>query len=109
MKINILGAEWTIHERTEKEEPRLKDSDGLTDWTTREIIIEKDMQGNLADMGAYVRKVKRHEIVHAFLDEGGLRECSGSTDAWATNETMVDWIARVGPSIYRAWQDADAL
>ena len=109
MKIDILGSEWTIIERLEAEDKRLEDCDGYCDWTTREIVVEREMQGNLGDMEAYVRKVKRHEIVHAFLKESGLAECSGTSDAWAMNETMVDWIARMGEKIYKAWSDAGAI
>lgn len=109
MKIDILGSEWTIIERLEAEDKRLEDCDGYCDWTTREIVVEREMQGNLGDMEAYVRKVKRHEIVHAFLEESGLAECSGTSDAWAMNETMVDWIARMGEKIYKAWSDAGAI
>ena len=109
MKINILGSEWTINERPEAEDKRLDGCDGYCDWTTREIVVEREMQGNLGDMEAYIRKVKRHEIVHAFLEESGLAECSGTSDAWAMNETMVDWIARMGEKIYKAWSDAGAI
>ena len=109
MKINILGSEWTIIERPEAEDKRLYGCDGYCDWTTREIVVEREMQGNLGDMEAYIRKVKRHEIVHAFLEESGLAECSGTSDAWAMNETMVDWIARMGEKIYKAWSDAGAI
>lgn len=109
MKINILGSEWTIIERSEAEDKRLDGCDGYCDWTTREIVVEREMQGNLGDMEAYIRKVKRHEIVHAFLEESGLAECSGTSDAWAMNETMVDWIARMGEKIYKAWSDAGAI
>ena len=109
MKINILGSEWTIIERSEAEDKRLDKCDGYCDWTTREIVVEREMQGNLGDMEAYIRKVKRHEIVHAFLEESGLAECSGTSDAWAMNETMVDWIARMGEKIYKAWSDAGAI
>ena len=109
MKINILGSEWTIIERPEAEDKRLDGCDGYCDWTTREIVVEREMQGNLGDMEAYIRKVKRHEIVHAFLEESGLSECSGTSDAWAMNETMVDWIARMGEKIYKAWSDAGAI
>lgn len=109
MKINILGSEWTVMERSEADDPRLKDCDGYCDWTTREIVVEREINGNLGDMDAYVRKVKRHEIVHAFLAECGLYECSGETEAWAMNETMVDWFARMGTKIYKAWICADAL
>ena len=109
MKINILGSDGTIIERPEAEDKRLDGCDGYCDWTTREIVVEREMQGNLGDMEAYIRKVKRHEIVHAFLEESGLAECSGTSDAWAMNETMVDWIARMGEKIYKAWSDAGAI
>ena len=52
----------------------------------------------------------RHEIVHAFFDESGLVDNSGTIDGpWAKNEEMVDWIAWQGPKIYAAWKEADAL
>lgn len=39
MKLNIMGSEWTIEERSEKDDSRLNDCDGYADWTTREIVI----------------------------------------------------------------------
>jgi len=107
--ISILGTEWSVLERSAKDDPLLTDCDGYCDWTTKRIVVEREMEGNLGNMDVYVRKVKRHEIVHAFLDESGLAESSGETSAWARNEEMVDWIARTGPKIFKAWQDADAL
>lgn len=109
MKIEILGSYWEILERSESEDERLKDCDGYCDWTTRKIVVEREINGTLEDMEVYIRKVKRHEIVHAFLVESGLDACSGETDAWARNEVMVDWIARMGKRIYAAWSAADAL
>lgn len=109
MVINIMGPEWTVLERSESEDARLSGCDGYCDWTTRRLVVERELTGSLEDMTAYVKKVKRHEIVHAFLLECGLHECSGGTEAWAANETMVDWFARVGPRIYKAWEDADAI
>ena len=109
MKIHILGNEWEIIESTEEEDELLKGCDGYTDWTRRLIVNEKNMPGSLGKMDAYIRKVKRHEIIHAFLLECGLDECSGPVDAWAQNETMVDWIARLGPKILIAWSEAQAL
>lgn len=109
MIINILGVNWAIIESNEADDDRLRDCDGCCDWTTREIVVEHEIQGNLYDMDAYIKKVKRHEIVHAFLAECGLHECSGETDAWAMNETMVDWFAQMGERIYKAWLEADAV
>lgn len=109
MTINILGANWAIIERTLKDDECLRDCYGYCDWTTHEIVIEREIHGQLHDIDAFVKKVKRHEIVHAFLAECGLHECSGETDAWAMNETMVDWFARMGERIYKAWSEADAI
>lgn len=102
-KINILGSEWTIKEQSETENDLLKNCDGYCDWTTKEIVIEREFNGMLSDMQRYINKVTRHEIVHAFLFESGLSECSGEVEAWATNEEMVDWFARQGSKIYAAW------
>lgn len=109
MKLDIMGEEWNLVERSESDDPLLKDSDGYTDWTSRQIVIEREISGNLQDMDVYIKKVKRHEIIHAFLLECGLHECSGPTDSWACNEAMVDWFARVGPRIYAAWKKAGAI
>ena len=102
-KINILGSEWTIKEQSETENKLLKNCDGYCDWTTKEIVIEREINGELSDMQRYINKVTRHEIIHAFLCESGLLECSGEAEAWAANEEMVDWFARQGSKIYAAW------
>lgn len=108
-KVCILGVEYTVKEQSVNENKRLEECDGYCDWTTKEIVVEREVVGTLGDMDAYIRKVKRHEIVHAFLLESGLHECSGETKAWASNEAMVDWIARQGEKIYVAWGEAGAL
>lgn len=107
--VSILGVKYTIKEQSEVDNELLKGCDGYCDWTTKEIVVEREMVGTLGDMEAYIRKVLRHEIVHAFLLESGLHECSGETGAWASNEAMVDWISRQGEKIYAAWREAGAL
>lgn len=107
--VNILGTRWTIKEQSESENEALKGCDGYCDWTTKEIVVEREVTGTLGNMEVYIRKVLRHEIVHAFLLESGLHEASAPTDAWATNEEMVDWFARQGQKIYQAWSEAGAL
>lgn len=107
--INILGSEWSIKEQSENENEFLKGCDGYCDWTTREIVVERETYGTLQNMQKYINKVLRHEIVHAFLFESGLAECAGEVDSWAKSETMVDWIARQGQKIYEAWREADVL
>lgn len=112
MKVKILGTEYTVERLSVEKEPRLNDADGFTDWTSKRIVArdESDIyEGSLEEMDVYVKKVIRHEVVHAFLVESGLHECSGQSDAWAANETMVDWFARQGPKIYEAWEEASAI
>lgn len=107
--VNILGTRYRITEQTEEENKLLKNCDGYCDWTTKEIVLEREIKGTLGNMEAYIRKVLRHEIVHAMLMESGLSECSGGADAWARSEETVDWIARQGEKLYQAWREAGAL
>ena len=107
--VHILGSEWTIKEQSVSENSLLENCDGYCDWTVREIVVERELNGTLGDMETYIRKVIRHEIVHAFLFESGLFESSYCSDAWAKNEEMVDWIARQGQKIYGAWKEAGVL
>ena len=105
----ILGTKYTIKEQSVTENELLNNCDGYCDWTTKEIVVEREMEGTLGDMEAYIRKVLRHEIIHAFLFESGLAEASCGSDAWAKNEEMVDWFARQGDKICQAWREAGAL
>lgn len=107
--VSILGSTWAVKEQSEKENELLRGCDGYCDWTTKEIVVEREIYGNLGDMEVYIRKVLRHEIVHAFLLESGLHESSCNTESWANNEEMVDWIARQGQKIYEAWKEVGAL
>ena len=96
MEINVLGTEYTITEQTAQDNSL---------WTSKEIVISKDIDGNLHNLDWYKRKVKRHEILHAFAAESGLNECSD----WARNEEMIDWIAYQGLKIIEAWKAAGAI
>ena len=110
MKINILGSEWEIVARPLKDDPKLEDCDGYCDWTIKKIVIRKEVEGaTLEDMARYMKKVTRHEIVHAFLFECGLAHSTHSAYGWATDEEIIDWIAFVGGKIFKAWQDAGVL
>lgn len=108
MKINILGADYTVTLATEQAEPRLEGCDGFCDETTREIIAEnykRGLPGSKGKLELQEQKNLRHEILHAFLFESGLAENSD----WAQNEEMVDWVAKQGPKFVKAWQEAGAL
>lgn len=110
MKVNVLGTDYEIIEGSESEYPGLDGCDGFTDPSVHQCIIE-DMKYHetdkhaLADLELYKKKVKRHELIHAFLEESGLSgECG-----WARNEEMVDWFAVQSPKIFKAFMELGLL
>lgn len=108
MTVNICGTEYTIRFIPEEEDDILKDYDGYCDETVKEVVVKKYKRGepgSKKNLEFQEQKNKRHEIIHAFLFESGLAENS----EWAQNEEMVDWIAKQGPKLIKAWQEAGAL
>lgn len=109
-KINILGTEYTLTVCKGSEEPRMDGCDGCCDETTKELFAEsyeayRDEPISKKDLGVMTKKVKRHEIIHAFLSESGLAENS----EWARNEEMVDFFAIQFPKLLKAFEEAEAL
>ena len=110
MKINVLGTEYTIKVLSVAEDSFLEKADGYCDKTTKEIVVKaEDKENELGNYAEYMKKVKRHEIVHAFLFESGLQENFKHADEWGHEETMVDWIAVQFPKMLVAFKEADAL
>lgn len=93
-KVNILGTEYTVIVKPQKDEPKLKEANGYCETLSKELVIfdlaelEND-ENVLKNIEEYQLKVLKHEIVHAFLHESGL----DSNSEWATNEEIVDWVA----------------
>lgn len=102
MKIDILGTEYEILFQDEYENPKLKNANGICEPWTKKIVIcneEEDVM-NVDNIEAFKRKVMRHEIVHAFLNESGLM----SNSEWAMNEEVVDWIAIQFPKMLQVFE-----
>ena len=108
--INILGTEYTVSVRSEKDDEVLKKCDGYCDYTTKEIVIrdisedERDPD-DVKDIEVYTRKVLRHEIIHAFFFESGLGVCS----SYAYNDELVDWIAYQLPKMAKLFEELQIL
>lgn len=108
-KINILGTEYMIETHKVSEDSYLKENK-LAGYCGEEekLIVVADMSEEKYFTGmdekaqeAYRKRVLRHEIMHAFLNESGLSDSSNRFDgAWAKNEEMVDWFAIQSPKIY---------
>jgi hypothetical protein len=93
-KVNILGTEYEVIIRSEKDDLKLKDSDGYCETYSKKLVVfdlydRKNDLTLLENLEEYQEKVLKHEIIHAFLHESGL----DSNSDWARNEEIVDWIA----------------
>lgn len=107
--VSVLGVSYTIREGTSVDFPALQNCDGFCDTSTKEIVVS-DLTESAAspdamkDLERYQRKVIRHELVHAFLYESGL-----SSDSWADNEEIVDWLAIQFPKLQAVFNAAQCL
>lgn len=109
--LTILGSEWTMRIATIEEEPILANADGITDWSTKTMLI-KAKQGEsefpLADFQSYQKEVRRHEIVHAYLFESGLGNDFCHPE-YGHDETTIGWMAIQIPKMMETFRRADAL
>ena len=107
MKINVLGTEYTVLERATEQYKILSECDGYCDKTTKIIVIKgRTTDCDLGNFERYLRKVMRHEIIHAFLFESGLAENFERADKWGHDETTIDWFAIQYPKLTAAFKEA---
>lgn len=109
MKISVLGTEYEIIFQTAEENKYLLNTDGYLDRSVKKIVIsEKDDDCEIEDFEAYKKKVMRHEITHAFMEESGL-SVNFEHKSIGIEETMVDWVAIQFPKILKAFQEVGCL
>lgn len=70
------------------------ENNGLCEQYSKKIVINdgssvKSDPLTIENYEEFEKKVLRHELIHAFLGESGLR----SNSEWAENEEMVDYFA----------------
>lgn len=105
--VNILGVEYSIIFRKEDErDPKLEDAGGYCEPISKKLVVKDFVPDNLTVEcpDEFKKKVLRHEMVHAFFHECGLRG-----DEWGDNESLVDWLALQAPKLFRAMRSAGAL
>ena len=114
--VNVLGTEYSIIRKKYDEDKAF--SEGLSGYACLHapVICVGDLETfpemedcDFVEIELMEKAVLRHEIVHAFLNESGLSYSSASCNAWAANEEMVDWIAKQGLKIHKAWEEAGAI
>lgn len=95
--VNILGSEWVIRSANGANDVTFANDPscgGYADLSCKTIVLrdasERELSVIHADNSDNVTEhTLRHELIHAFLYECGLSECS----EWAANEEMIDWLA----------------
>lgn len=117
MEIEILGTFYTLH-RGGREDPRFANGImGRCDSYLKELSVRdvSEIYSGGEENGWKPKKwcllqeeeALHHEIVHAYLNESGLKGHSGYASNWAWNETMIDWIAIMGEKIADSFKEAD--
>ena len=116
MKVSILGTEYTIKIVEPTEEMKENGYVGICSSNDSSIMLvdfskvddfkhctEKEISNATAE-------TLRHEIVHAFFNESGLKDSANAFEGpWVKNEELIDWLAIQGPKIMRAWKEAGCL
>lgn len=112
-KVNVLGTEYKIKYKSAEEIARAMNANigeygGFCDSYSKEIGIleEKNIApGEEYSVEMWIKEAIRHELVHAFLNESGLK---GNSE-WAKNEEIVDWIAIQAPKIFKLYEKLEVL
>lgn len=116
--VDILGTEYIIESIRKNQDKYMEENRliGYCNDSSRTIkILEllscddyKDMDERACHDAEAV--TLRHELIHAFLSESGLRESSmDSNGPWSKNEEMVDWFAIMAPKIFKVYEKTGCL
>lgn len=117
-KISVLGTVYTISKVKDGEDAYITENNlgGYCDSIQHVIVLldyntlkswdsETDLKKRTVE-----KQNLRHEVIHAFLNESGLKWNSlRSPGAWAQNEEMVDWFALQFPKICEVFRQLDCM
>lgn len=109
-KVLILGEVYEVLVRSAEEDPKLEQCIGYCEQYSKKIVISDMADANkdvmaVENIEEFKKKVLRHEIIHAFFGESGLRSCS----EYAEDEELIDWMAIQFPKILKAFEKVGAL
>lgn len=87
-KVNILGTDYEIVNQTAMENPKLIKANGLCEFWAKKIVVDKALPDpeTYENLNEFNKNVLRHEIIHAYFGESGLRR-------YMEDEDLVDWLA----------------
>lgn len=111
--LNILGSKWKLKVVPKYFDPMLIECDGFTDRSVREMYVYDGLADcndvdALKDYSEYLKVVKRHEIIHAFMYESGLAQC-WEHSKYGHNEEDLDWMAIQFPKMLEVFKKAEAI
>lgn len=117
--VMILCTKYDIIKKKYEEDEVFKKR-GIDGWCSscKKEIVYCDASTNPAfenendaiELELYEKEVVRHEIVHAFFSECGLRDSALINNiAWCKNEELVDWIASMARRIHSAFIEAGVV
>lgn len=94
-EVSVLGCVYTIYEDKSGKNVNLVGNDGYCEPYSKKIYLDPATSTPLCieKVEDYNKKVLRHELIHAFFNESGLR------DRYGTDEILVDWIATQLPKM----------
>jgi len=107
IRINILGTTYELSVQDRQTNSKLEDAHGICEIYSKKIVIDdiKETPDTYENLEEFRKKVIRHEIIHAFLAESGLRTNSD----WAENEEMIDWFAIQFPKLLKIYEQLELL
>ena len=106
-KVNIMGVEWTI-KVVDPDDERMTDIDctGLCEAYTHEIYVKDRTKLNdpkqYLNIEDFVKKVLRHEIVHATFFEAG-------NSSYYEDEELTETLAHLVPKMAKAMIELDLI
>lgn len=107
--VMILGTEYKIIQSRDDEDSNLIDVDAYVDSSVKKIVVNTRMMegATIEEPIMYYKKVMRHEIIHAFLEESGLSVQAKWDESH--NEQMVDWVAIQFPKMMEVFKKLNLL
>ncbi|MBO4542815.1 MAG: hypothetical protein J5725_06480 [Bacteroidales bacterium] len=105
-KIRVLGQEYKIILDSSETNPKLEDNYGYLEPYSKKIVIDNSIdQDNgktvVEGIDRFVNKIYRHEILHAFFQESGIRYKYSKDE----EEFIVAWIAVQFPKMKKIFEE----
>ena len=122
--IDILGTPYKVELRKHEDDASFAEDDiNAYCYCDAKLIVVGDLQTFPAAINTKCNKDEinnaclvgecaalRHEIIHAYLNESGLRwDAHTSNKPWAKNEEMIDWFATQSPKIFKTYTELGIL